>query len=141
MRSCCSALSSGAAAAATELALREELSRKDDTLADAAAEIRQLQQQLKQPLPTASARSPATVLEGQERLLELQAREAKLKTLLKKLQEAKASLEQRCHAAEQLVRAWSNLAPKEEGRGHSERDSGRWCRLQPVPKAPNRPLS
>ena len=103
LRSTAEQLSSGAAAAATELALREELSRKEDALAGAEAEIRLLQRQLEEsPGPpaavAASARPPETVLESQEKVLELEAREAKLKALLKKLHEAKSALEQRCEA-------------------------------------------
>ena len=103
LRSTAEQLSSGAAAAATELALREELSRKEDSLAGAEAEIRLLQRQLEESAGppaavAASARPPETVLESQEKVLELEAREAKLKALLKKLHEAKSALEQRREA-------------------------------------------
>ena len=98
-----SALSSGAAAAATELALREELSRKEDALADAEAQIQQLKVQLRQqPQQSASAEPAAgsdALRESQEKVAQLEGREAKLKALLKKLHEAKAQLETRVQAA------------------------------------------
>ena len=118
LRSTAEQLSSGAAAAATELALREELSRKEDTLAEAQAEIRLLQRQLEESpgapaAVSASARPPETVLESQEKVLELEAREAKLKALLKKLHEAKSALEQRCEAG------WQELPQPARGSRHT----------------------
>ena len=117
LRSTAEQLSSGAAAAATELALREELSRKEDALAEAQAEIRLLQRQLEESpgapaAVSASARPPETVLESQEKVLELEAREAKLKALLKKLHEAKSALEQRCEAG------WQELPQRARGSRH-----------------------
>ena len=118
LRSTAEQLSSGAAAAATELALREELSRKEDALAEAQAEIRLLQRQLEESpgapaAVSASARPPETVLESQEKVLELEAREAKLKALLKKLHEAKSALEQRCEAG------WQELPQRARGSRHT----------------------
>ena len=107
-----SALSSGAASAAAELALREELSRKEDALATAEAQVAQLQQQLQtakkqQPQPEAPAAAAAQLAaaeaenrKSQERLAALEARDAKLKGLLKKQHEAKTQLEERLQQAE-----------------------------------------
>ena len=58
----------------TELALREELSRKEDALAEAQV-IRLLQRQLEESpgapaAASASARPPEAVLESQEKVLE-----------------------------------------------------------------------
>jgi len=130
LRSTAEQLSSGAAAAATELALREELSRKEDALAEAQAEIRLLQRQLEESpgapaAVSASARPPETVLESQEKVLELEAREAKLKALLKKLHEAKSALEQRCEVGWQEFAAARTRQPPHAAVAAPARQSGR----------------
>ena len=99
-------------------ALREAKQQHGSALAEAQAEIRLLQRQLEESpgapaAVSASARPPETVLESQEKVLELEAREAKLKALLKKLHEAKSALEQRCEAG------WQELPQRARGSRHT----------------------